>query len=245
MDHSEAVQQMAAERYLLSELTPEARDAFEEHVFDCPECALDLRAAAAFVDEAKVQLPPMIAQQGTQQQPTPPLSSAVKPKARRDRWFSWARPAFAMPAFAAMLLVLGYQNFVTFPALRMEATQPRLLSWVPVHGATRGGEHISISADHEHGVALPIDLSQEPASAEPGAPAYTSFTFDLLDSHGKLIWSGALSAAPAGDTSQHVLLAIPGGRLHSGTYTVAVSGVDPHGTRIPIDRYGFDLVFTD
>ena len=240
MDHSEAVQQMAAERYLLSELTPEARDAFEEHVFDCPECALDLRAAAVFVDEAKVQLPPMIALQSALQHPTPPLSSAVKPKVKRDRWFSWARPAFAMPAFAAMLLVLGYQNFVTLPALRTEATQPRLLSWVPVHGATRGGVHIPISADHQHGVALPIDLSQELA-----APAYTSYAFDLLDSQGKLIWSGALPAAPATETSQRVLLAIPGARLHNGTYTVAVSGVDSHGTRISIDRYGFDLVFTD
>jgi len=47
MDHSEAVREMAAERYLLDELEPEAREAFEEHVFDCPECALDLRAARA------------------------------------------------------------------------------------------------------------------------------------------------------------------------------------------------------
>ena len=53
MEHIEAVQQMAAERYLLDELPPELRDAFEEHLFDCPECAFDLRAGAAFVDEAK------------------------------------------------------------------------------------------------------------------------------------------------------------------------------------------------
>jgi hypothetical protein len=235
---------MAAERYLLNELTPEARDAFEEHVFDCPECALDLRAAAAFVDEAKVQLPPMIAEQGAPQQPTP-LSGAIKPKSKRDRWFSWARPAFAMPAFAAMLLVLGYQNFVTLPSLRSEATQPRLLSWVSAHGATRGGVHIPISADHEHGVALPIDLSQETVTPEHEGAAYTSYAFDLLDSQGKLIWSGSVAAAPASETSQRVLLAIPGARLHNGAYTVAVSGVDPHGTRISIDRYGFDLVFTD
>ena len=244
MDHSQAVQQMAAERYLLNELTPEARDAFEEHVFDCPECALDLRAAAALVDEAKVQLPPMIAEQGAPPQPTP-LSGAIKPKAKRDRWFSWARPAFAMPAFAAMLLVLGYQNFVTLPALRWEATQPRLLSWVPAHGATRGGVHIPISADHKHGVALPIDLSEETVAPEHEGAAYTSYAFDLLDSQGKLIWSGSVAAPRASETSQHVLLAIPGARLQNGTYTVAVSGVDPHGNHISIDRYGFDLVFTD
>ena len=60
MDHSQAVEQMAAERYLLNELTPEAREAFEEHVFDCHECAMDIRAAAAFVDEAKIQLPALV-----------------------------------------------------------------------------------------------------------------------------------------------------------------------------------------
>ena len=57
MDHNEAVQQMATEKYLLGELPPELREAFEEHFFDCPECAMDLRTAAAFVEEATVHLP--------------------------------------------------------------------------------------------------------------------------------------------------------------------------------------------
>ena len=61
MDHNEAIQQMVAERYLLGELTAEQRDAFEEHAFDCPECSLDLRAGAAFIDTAKVELPKLAA----------------------------------------------------------------------------------------------------------------------------------------------------------------------------------------
>ena len=43
MDHSEAVTKKMAESYLLEELTPEQRDAFEEHYFDCPECAKDVK----------------------------------------------------------------------------------------------------------------------------------------------------------------------------------------------------------
>ena len=65
MDHSEAVEQMLAERYLLNELPPEMRDAFEEHMFDCPECAFDMRAGAAFIDEAKLQLPGLTVEPGT------------------------------------------------------------------------------------------------------------------------------------------------------------------------------------
>ena len=48
---------MATERYLLEELSPELREAFEEHMFECPECALDVRAGNVFLSEAKEQLP--------------------------------------------------------------------------------------------------------------------------------------------------------------------------------------------
>jgi hypothetical protein len=233
MDHSEAVQQMAAERYLLDELTPDAREAFEEHAFDCPDCALDLRAAVAFVDEAKVQLPEL-AQRSVA--PAPPASG--KRRVKWDSWFSWARPAFAVPAFAALLIVVGYQNLVTLPGLRTEATQPRLLPWVSVHGATRGGAGTQISADRVHGVALPLDLSPQ-----TGVDAYPSYSFDLLDPQGKLVWTGAMAAPAAdGSGSQRVLLAIPGAVLRDGGYTVAVSGVGPHGERVPIEKYLFNLV---
>ena len=49
MSHDEAVQTLAAEKYLLEELDPSLRDEFEEHVFDCNECSLDLRAGATFL----------------------------------------------------------------------------------------------------------------------------------------------------------------------------------------------------
>jgi len=90
MDHSEAVQQMAAERYLLDELSPELRDAFEEHMFDCPECAFDLRAEAAFLSEAKVQLPEVIASTPTRSSPAP-----TRKAAKKFNWFFWQQPPFA------------------------------------------------------------------------------------------------------------------------------------------------------
>ena len=42
MDHSEAVRLMATERYLLGEMSPDVREAFEGHLFECEECALDV-----------------------------------------------------------------------------------------------------------------------------------------------------------------------------------------------------------
>jgi hypothetical protein len=235
MDHNQAVEEMAAERYLLNELSREAREAFEEHIFCCPECALDLRAAAAFVDEAKVQLPALRSPVAA-----PPSSGADKGSVKRDRWLSWLRPGFVVPAFAALLLVVGYQNLVTLPALRSEANQPRLLPITPVHGATRGGAGIAITADRARGVAFPIDLSPLPGSA-----SFMSYSADLSNPQGKRVWTGSIAAASADEGSQRLLMEIPAAILSNGAYTVTLSGVGPHGERTPIDRYLFDVHFTD
>jgi hypothetical protein len=232
MDHNEAVEQMTAERYLMDELTPDAREEFEEHLFGCPECAQDIRAAAAFVDEAKIQLPAL-----TDNLPAPPSAGVGKPKVKRDHWLSRWRPVFAVPAFAALVIVIGYQNLVTLPALSVAASQPRLLPWFPLRSTERGSGHLSVTADREHGVALPVDLSQP-----PGTASYTSFTFVLIDPQGRPVWTGSIAAPP---NDQRFSLAIPGAMLRTGKYTVAVSGVGPHGELTQVEQYVFDLRLTD
>ncbi|MGD0095348.1 MAG: zf-HC2 domain-containing protein [Terracidiphilus sp.] len=235
MEHSEALEQMVAERYLLNELTAEAREEFEKHLFDCPECALDLRAGAAFVEEAKTQLPEL-----TSARSAPASSRPGELKIKRSWWASMFQPAFAAPVFATLLLIIGYQNLVTYPALRASANQPRLLAWAPLHGSVRGAQ-LTITADRRHGVALPIDLP-----AQPSIGAYTSYSFDLYSPQGKLTWTGVIPA-PADDASesQRVSLVIPGTTLNSGAYTITVSGVAAQGNRTEIDKYVFNLHLSD
>jgi hypothetical protein len=50
MDHDEAVRIYAAEKYILGDLSPVLREEYEEHFFACLACALEVKAAAAFVD---------------------------------------------------------------------------------------------------------------------------------------------------------------------------------------------------
>jgi hypothetical protein len=232
MDHNEAVKQKAAEKYLLNELPTDARDAFEEHFFDCPDCALDLRAGAAFINEAKTQLPELAASQPPRVSPEP-----KKLNEKRNGWLSWWSPAIAAPAFATLLLFIGYQNLVTYPALRATADQPRILPVVPAHGATRGA-HIPVSADRKHGVAFPLDLAQQPGIA--------SYAIDLFDSQGKTVWTGTVAAPTGADNpGQSVSLDIPGAVLHTGAYTVAISGISLQGDRTVLDRIAFDVHVTD
>jgi hypothetical protein len=232
MDHSEALQQMAAERYLLDELTPDAREAFEEHLFDCPECALDLRAGAAFVEVAKTQLPEL-----TGAMPVPVPSRSHEHKVKREWRLFLFRPAFAAPAFATLLMVIGYQNLVTYPRLRAAASQPRLIPWAQLHEAMRGGAPVPITADRVHGVALPIDL---PSQLSEGA--YASYSIDLYDPRGKLAFSSIVAAPGESDSGpQRLGLVIPGAALHNGVYTLALSGVAANGERTVIDRYAFEL----
>jgi len=227
MEHIEAVKQMAAERYLLDELTPELREAFEEHFFDCRECALDLRAASAFVEEAKAQLPHLAAAPSAPSSPAPAHRAA-----NRTHRFFWLRPAFAVPAFALLLALIGYQNVAIIPGLQSEAAQPRLLPWTLFHAGTRGASRTSLPADRKQGAVLLIDLPQD--------SAYTSYSFDLYDPHDRRFWTQ--TAATAGGNGTFSLV-IPGPGLQQGSYTLVISGMNPQGERTEIDRRVLDIHF--
>ncbi len=229
MEHQQAVQEMAVERYLLDELAPELREEFEEHLFDCAECSLDLRAGAAFVEEAKLQLPTLAS-----------TAPAAKPAPRQASRFAWLRPAFAVPAFAVLLAVIGFQNFSTIPSLRSAAREPRLTPWVSFHTGTRGDAHLAVPADARQGAVLLIQIPQETDDA--------SYAFDLYDQHGKRIWTETAAAphdtgAQTGPGSGAFSLAIPGAGLEQASYTLVISGITPQGARTEIDRRILDVSF--
>src|SRR5437868_7162837 len=107
MDHNEAVRLKTTERYLMQELDPEQLEQFEEHFFDCPECALDVRATAKFLQQSKHVL--------SEPENAP---SRVPASPSRKPWLAWFRPAFTVPALAALLAIIGYQTFITVPRLQ-------------------------------------------------------------------------------------------------------------------------------
>jgi hypothetical protein len=233
MDHNEAIKDMAAERYLLNDLTPELREAFEEHAFGCPECTLDLRAGSTFIKIAKGELPELVADS-----PAPSQAEPARPIKKTFDWHSWLRPAFAVPAFAALLGIVSYQNLSTIPSLRKTASEPTILPTTAFHAGTRGSGYTPLAADRAHGAALSIELPQD--------SGYASYAFDLYDPQGKQLWTRSVTATQAGSAGDGtVSMVIPGAGLVQGSYTLVISGTDAKGARTLIDRRILDLHFEE
>ena len=222
MDHKEAVRLKVTERYLLDELDPELRDQFEEHLFDCQDCALDVRAAAMFVEQSKG----ILAEPAVQPAVKVPAWVAAKPG-----WLTWLRPAFAIPVLALLLAVLGYQNFVTYPKLMQAANEPQIGPWASVNVSTRGaGETTVLKAHPGEGFGLLVNF--------PPQDGFASYVVDLYNPAGKLEWSSLISAAAAGEDRQ---IYIPGRNRLPGTYTLVVHGITSAGKSDELSRHPIDF----
>ena len=220
MDHSESIRLMATERYLLGELTPELREQFEEHFFDCQECALDVRAGAALVEHSKVVLTKPVA--------VPPLTVPVPGPA--PGWFAWLRPALIVPVLAALLVVIGYQNLVTYPQLKQAASSPQILPWASINVSTRGTSTTQISPRAGQGFHLLVNI--------PPESRYTSYTFDLSSPSGRLEWSRTIPAA-ASDEARSIY--VPGANQEQGVYTLAVRGSTAANENSDLGHYSIEV----
>src|SRR5580704_13175811 len=124
MEHEKIVQNLAVECYLLGEMAPKEREAFEEHYFECSVCAEDVRAASQFLEDAKDIL--ATGREFAVYKPEP----QPEPVRARWNWLGWLQPQFAGAAIAVLLVVAGVQNLGTIPGLRKQLREndlPRAL----------------------------------------------------------------------------------------------------------------------
>ena len=218
MTHQQALDGLASERYLLDEMTEVERFEFEDHYFDCPECAEDVRLGDMIRQEARragVAMAPNT-QMG---RPVVVLTSA--------KW--WRRPMVAAPwAVAATLaLVVGYQSLVTVPALR-DAGGPQSIEPVMLRGATRGAATTVAIAPGQRVVALSADLLTPPPSS--------SLTYEILDANRSAVSSGKSSVPASGAP---LMLLIPVDELRrAGHFTLFVRDSDQKSV---LGEYEFDV----
>lgn len=232
MEHQEAIQLKAVERYLLGELSGDLRDQFEDHFFGCPECALDVEAGAIFVDSAKEVLgaPDAVAHVS---RPATPM---------RPGWFGYLlRPAFAGPALAVLLLFTAYQSGVVIPHLKTELSQvnaPQVLAWYSLIAQnSRGGAPLTISVPSNQPIGIFLDI--------PPEKRFPAYTCTLESEAGSPEFSVPVPAQQAAESLQ---LLIPSSQLRPGKHVLVIRGMgSSQGIGRDLEevaRYPFSVEFT-
>jgi hypothetical protein len=225
MNHEDAARLSLVEKYLLEELPTDVRDEFEEHYFDCQECASDLRATAAFLGTAKEELRNF------------PRDKAPDPV--KKPWFAWLwTPAVLAPALAACLLVITYQAVVVYPHYKSQIAQshaPEILPTISLVGGNSrgGGVTPSVTAGNSQPFLVLVDI--------PTQERFSSYTCLLYSPSGSLAWRVQVSAEAAKDT---VSIRVPAGDRAAGNYTLAVQGntaTAPSENGVDLARYRFTL----
>jgi len=225
MDHNVVVREKMTERYLLDELDSEARSQFEEHFFDCQECAQDVQAAALFVERSKLVLsePAVV--------PTPanplPVASPGIPK-----WMTWFKPSVVAPVMALLLVALAYQSFVTLPQMRAVISAPHVLPWTSVNVGTFSGETNAITVAPGSGFLLFVRI--------PPDGSYRNYRADLYNPAGKLEWSLTI---PATESQDQWPVQVPAANRPAGTYTLLLQGISSAGESKKVGQASFELQF--
>lgn len=203
MNHSEAIKSKATERYLLGELALSEREAFEEHYFECQECAADVKSAAIFVDNAREVL-----------RHEPVLTRAPERKPAWWEWFTRFRPAYAL-ASLLFVVILGYQNLVTIPQLRHEAaanTPQALPSFSLLTSGSRSESAAAFTVQRNSPFGLYVDIPSSP---------FDHYLCEVQAENGNPKFSVRITAEQARDTVQ---LFIPGAVLAAGRYNLVILG---------------------
>jgi hypothetical protein len=224
MDHGVVVREKLTERYLLEELDQQLRDEFEEHFFDCPECAFDVRAGTALVQHSKAVLKERSAEE-PEEEPAY-AGSVIKPVNRG--WFAWLRPAFAVPVMALLLMVIGYQT-VSLHNLAKNANQPQILPAATLNLLTYGSNSAPLVVHAGQGFLLNVIV--------PPGHHYPAYRVDLYNP------AGAIEASiPVKDSSGDTWsISFPAARRANGSYRLAVHGTTDSGQDVEVGTSSFEV----
>ena len=222
MDHSFAVENHTAERYLLDELDETERDAYEEHFFSCPACADEIKSASDFIETAR---------QVVQSELKAEIYSHVARRSIWGSWLNWRSMLQPFPAAACLLLVTvagiaGYQNSVTIPRLgHIQLTAASILrdsrAEVMVMGVRKGE-------------SFPLIFQISPSE-------YASYEISVRNPAGSRI---PLKRVTAQEAKSPLAIVVPPGALKPGRYDVVAEGVNGND-KTEVNRFPFELKFQD
>ena len=214
MDHNTAIRLEAAELYVAGRLPDAERDQFEEHFFECAECAEEVRWEQVFAANMRAAF---------REESLRTPARAAAPARNTESWFSfaWFRPAFAASALANVMLLgmVAYQGLRIVPGLRSElgrAEEPQLAAPIAVPTVVRGEPQPIVI--RPSGTRFSLSF----ASPRP----FARYSYQVSREGGASEFSGTLAGpASAGD---ELLLSLPVSRFEAGAiYRVVLSGLEP------------------
>jgi hypothetical protein len=203
MNHDEFQAKGWTEKYFLQELTEKEADQFEEHYFQCGECAADVKNTAQFLDGARA-----VFGEETSLRAVPASAAQTQKPSESGGWRTWFRlPQLAL-ASLAMLAVFGiyrwnqptesdYSRFSTTEVLALQdRAEVDVLPTTEVKGP---------------GVMIRF-LAPGGVAAEPKSLKFT------LVQDGKTVFEHR--AQPLAD--EHLGFPVPADKLENGTYTISL-----------------------
>lgn len=218
MTHEQALETQADERYLLGEMSELERYRFEEHFFQCDECAESMRLG----HQLQAQAPALF--------PTAPARQPAKPATARPEG-SRARRLAPWAAAAVLALALVYQDRVADAPGGPVAPQPLAVEPVALRPATRGAlQNVPLPPSGES-LALALDVNV-------GAPG-DGLTYTLAREDGTTIVAGQARVPPQGTP---LVLLVPAAQLDQGYHLIVLRPAD---AGVPPAEYRFNAVYTE
>ena len=223
MNHALILETKTTERYLLGELPSTEREAFEQHFFECSECADDVYVGSMLVRGAQSVF-----------REAPVMAARPIREETRNTWFSWLTFPARIPVAAAVALMTFtvYQNTMVLPGLRSvaaESERPQVVSSTVLVPASRSAmRSVSVPAS-----ARSFDLSlQLPPTNSAG-----SFNCELRDGAGNRLWKMPVSLP---DQAESITVRVSAARLGAGIYEIVLRGTGS-GDAAAVNSFQFRL----
>jgi hypothetical protein len=218
MDHAEATRRLAAEQYSLGEMTEAEQTEFEQHFFECAECAEAVDSGVALTANA----------QSVFAESNLGLAEPARERRSWSFWLNWRwAPAAALAGWAVAAVLAGYQflrvpgsanEFTVAPAISVRATRAaQTLTFSKHNGA------ITFAIDHEW------DQSYTAYDAQIERAADHQPVFD--------------SKIPGAQVAANPLsVSLRTARLQTGVYILTVYGLaEGAAGKAPLERISFTL----
>jgi len=208
MEHAEAIDTGAAERYALGGMGEDERDEYEEHFFDCPDCADEVKAATLFLENAEAV-----------------VREDDVPSAWWEGWKSlfWPMP---LGAVATLAMLFGgpatYLALVKVPQLEHARAEAESLQAAPWHflSVSRSEPPVVRVTGSQRMVAMTL--------SKGGTRTYPFYSCELRDASGRVVLSNVIAAPSQGGELQ---ILFPTGKLQPGAHVIAVAGVETSSSR--------------